>query len=70
MLNIAVSGKGSETAVPAITTDDIVSYELFDLSGRRLPMVNGKQSLVKGAVYLMRATDRQGRQHTIKAIKQ
>ena len=93
MLNIAVSGEGSMTAVPTITADDIVSYELFDLNGRRLPMsvlpgkadsslfnspsktiggkgaLNSHSSLIKGAVYLMRATDRQGRQHTIKAIK-
>ena len=70
MLNIAVSGEGSMTAVPAITADDIISYELFDLSGRRLPMVNGKQATVNGTVYIMRATDRQGRQHTIKTVKQ
>ena len=65
LLNIAVSGKGSETVVPDITADDIVSYELYDLNGRRL---EGQPQ--QGVVYLMRATDHQGHQHTIKVIKQ
>ena len=64
-LNIAISGKGSETAIRGITTADIVSYELYDLNGKP---VNGK--LVNGQIYLMRSTDRDGRQHTIKVIKQ
>ena len=63
-LNIAISGKGSETAIRGITTADIVSYELYDLNGKP---VNGK--LVNGQIYLMRSTDRDGRQHTIKVIK-
>lgn len=69
-LNVAVSGKGSETAVSGITFDDIVSYELYDLQGRQLS--NGKSlnsQLKQGAVYLMRASDRNGRQHTMKVIK-
>ena len=63
-LNIAISGKGSETAIRGITTADIVSYELYDLNGKP---VNGK--LVNGQIYLMRSTDRDGRQHTMKVIK-
>ena len=64
-LNVAVSGEGSQTAVRSVTAEDIVSYELFDLSGHRL---EGQPR--QGTVYLMRATDRQGRQHVVKAIKQ
>lgn len=48
-----------------ISTNDIVDYELFDLNGRR---IDGQPHL--GAVYLMRATDRQGRRHTIKVVAQ
>ena len=65
LLNIAVSSKGSETTVPGITIANIASYELYDLNGRRL---EGQPQ--QGVVYLMRATDHQGRQHTIKVIKQ
>lgn len=36
-LNIAVSGEGSSSSVSALrVTDDIVSYELYDLLGRRV----------------------------------
>ena len=70
-LNIAVSGEGSLASVSVLrTTDDIVSYELFDLSGRQLS--NGQSSncqLMPGGVYLMRATDRTGQRHTIKVIR-
>ena len=62
-LTIALTS--DKTAVsPILTTDDIVSYELFDLNGRRF---DGKS--VNGQIYLMRATDRNGRQHTMKVIK-
>ena len=64
LLNIAVSGEGHQTAVRNITAADIVSYELFDLNGK---LVNGKS--VNGQIYLMRATDRNGQQHTIKVVK-
>ena len=63
-LNIAVSGKGSETVLRSITAADIVSYELYDLSGRSL-----SSRPQPGTVYLMRAIDRQGQQHTIKVYK-
>ena len=63
-LNVAVSGVGSQTAVRSITEEDIVCYELFDLNGR---CVEGSPQ--RGTVYLMRATDRWGQQHTFKAVK-
>ena len=63
-LHVAVSGEGSQSAVRTITAEDIVSYELFDLNGRRLTSVPQQ-----GAVYLMKAVDQQGSQHVLKAIK-
>ena len=47
-----------------IATDDIVSYEVFDLSGRRL--IAQPQ---RGFIYLIRATDGQGRRYTKKVIR-
>ena len=64
LLNIAVSGEGHQTVISGITAADIVSYELFDLNGRRIDSKS-----VNGQIYLMRATDRNGCQHTMKVIK-
>ena len=56
-------------AISNINADDYVSYELYDLQGRRLsPLTTPPSTLTKG-IYLMRVTDRQGRQHTMKARK-
>lgn len=63
-LRVAVTSEGSQAAVRSISAEDIISYELFDLSGRRL-----EEQPRQGAIYLMRATDHQGQQHNFKVIK-
>jgi hypothetical protein len=51
------------TAVPTVWTDaDIVSREFFTLDGRQVT------SLSRHQVYLMRVTDRQGRQQTLRIM--
>jgi hypothetical protein len=65
------------TAVPTVWTDaDIVSREFFTLDGRQVSMKGGQASsngcqmpaLNRHQVYLMRVTDRQGRQQTLRIM--
>lgn len=62
---VGVTDDSSITAIKeAPTISDFVTYELYDISGKR---VDG--NVQRGGLYLMKGTDSQGRQHTIKVIK-
>ena len=70
MYDFMLSHVVTPTAIQDVdmAADGIVSYELFDLSGRRLSTSNVQRSPSNGVIYLMRGTDRHGRRFTKKVI--